>query len=238
MLHVEDGSYPVSLSVKRQWEFSRLHLVMRLIAAFGLYVVALPLMGVLFLLGPIITAVLAQRVGGDQFHARFHANYLTALQFLVSLNTYLLVATDAFPDWGVEGPAKVKVVPSGSPTAGSALVRIITVIPHIVALVVLGAIAIVASLLAMNAVLIDKTVPDFVWRFQVGFATWYARTFAYLYSMVEEYPPFGFEPPPPQRAGTQRDSSGARIATSVDSATRSAATRTPKRTTGRSDPSE
>ena len=200
MLDVENGPYPVGISAERQWEFARVHVVLRLVAAFVLYVVLPPLLGVLFLAGPIVTAVLAQRVNGDQFHERYHAPYLKALQFLVGLNAYLLVVTDSFPEWGVDGPAKVRVVPGGRPTAGSALVRVIMVIPHIIALVVLGALAIVASLLAMNAVLIDKTVPDILWRFQVGFVTWFARAFAYLYSMTEEYPPFDFEAPPPQRA--------------------------------------
>ncbi len=196
MLDVGDGRYPVGLSVTRQWEFARIHVVLRFIAAFVLYVVVPPLLVLLILVVPVVTAVLAQRADGERFHERYHANYLKVLQFLVGLNAYLLVVTDSFPEWGVEGPVKVEVRPTGSPTVGSALARIFMVIPHLIVIVLLSAFAGVASILAMIMVLLDNTVPDVLWRFQAGFVTWYARALAYLYSMVEEYPPFAFEAPP------------------------------------------
>ncbi len=90
----------------------------------------------------------------------------------------------------------VEVRPTGSPTVGSALARIFMVIPHLIVIVLLSAFAGVASILAMIMVLLDNTVPDVLWRFQAGLVTWYARALAYLYSMVEEYPPFAFETPP------------------------------------------
>jgi hypothetical protein len=198
MLDEAKRPYPVGLSVERQWEFARVHVVLRLVAAVVLYTVVPAVLGALIVLGPIVTAVLAHHAGGERFHARYRANYGHMLQFLTGINAYMFVVTDSFPEWGVTGPAKVEVQPSGQPTIGSALVRIVTVIPQVVALVALGAIAVVASLLAMIMVLLDHTVPDVLWRYQVGFVTWFARVFAYLYSMVEEYPPFAFEMPPPE----------------------------------------
>jgi hypothetical protein len=196
MSDAASGQYPVRVRMERQWEFARIHVLFRLLAAFVLYVVVSPVMGLLLVVGPVITALLANHARGDQFHERYQANYLKALQFIVDLNDYLLVTTDSFPEWGVKGPATVEVNPSGHPTFGSALLRIITVIPHMIVLALLGAVAGIFTLLAMVTVLLDASVPDVLWRFQTGFVNWYARALAYLYSMVEEYPPFQFEPAP------------------------------------------
>ena len=51
-------------------------------------------------------------------------------------------------------------------------------------------------LVALVAVLINRSVPDGVRNFQLGYLTWVARTLAYYLSIVEEYPPFLLERSP------------------------------------------
>ena len=88
---------------------------------------------------------------------------------------------------------------------GSALLRLILVIPHGVILAILWIAAGFAALVALFTILASGSVPYEIGRFQSVVLIWEARTLAYLVSMVEEYPPFRFEAQPDDSGGAATD---------------------------------
>ncbi len=145
---------------------------------------------IVFLAGPVVSAVLVAQRGGDEFHAGFGENYRKLVAFLVGIQAYLFLGTDQFPSWGEDGEVRYAYQASGTPTVGSALLRIIMVIPHAIALWVVGIVAFFGWIVGAVTVLASESVADGIWRFLMGMVAWEGRVLTYFLSMVEEYPPF------------------------------------------------
>jgi hypothetical protein len=75
-------------------------------------------------------------------------------------------------------------------------VRWILIIPHIVALTLLGMALGVVSFLAWWAILFTGRYPEGMWSFSTSVLRWNARVQAYTLCLRDEYPPFGDEPYP------------------------------------------
>jgi hypothetical protein len=73
------------------------------------------------------------------------------------------------------------------------LIRFILVIPHFIALAILGIAAAVVVLIAFFAVLFTAKWPEGLWRFAVGYMRWGLRVNAYFYLLTDEYPPFSLD---------------------------------------------
>lgn len=186
------AGYPVQVSVESPGRFQRVHVLLRI----GIWIVLGWLsnvgLGFVFLAGPVVTAVLVAQ-GGDGFHTRYGETYRKVVSFWTGLQGYLFFGTDTFPSWGQEGPVRYSYRPTGTPTVGSALLRLIMVIPHAIVLFVVGILAALAGLAALVTILVDESVPMGLWKFLMGVVAWQARVFSYFLSMVEEYPPFSLD---------------------------------------------
>jgi hypothetical protein len=82
---------------------------------------------------------------------------------------------------------------SGSPTVGSALLRIVLAIPSVIVLAVLALLGSIVWVIAVVLVLVTENYPDGLWRFLLGLVRWEAWLLAYLASLTDEYPPFTLE---------------------------------------------
>lgn len=186
------AGYPVQVSMESPRRFQRVHVLLRI----GIWIVLGWLsnvgLGFVFLAGPVVTAVLVAQ-GGDGFHTRYGETYRKVVSFWTGLQGYLFFGTDTFPSWGQEGPVRYSYRPTGTPTVGSALLRLIMVIPHAIVLFVVGILAALAGLAALVTILVDESVPMGLWKFLMGVVAWQARVFSYFLSMVEEYPPFSLD---------------------------------------------
>lgn len=186
------AGYPVQVSVESPGRFQRVHVALRI----GIWIVLGWLsnvgLGIIFLAGPVVTAVLVAQ-GAESFHSRYGERYRKVVAFWTGFQGYLFFGTDTFPTWDAEGPVRYSYRPTGTPTVGSALLRLIMVIPHAIVLIVVGLLAGLAGLLAVVTVLVDESVPAGVWKFLMGVVAWEARVFSYFLSMVEEYPPFSLD---------------------------------------------
>lgn len=186
------GGYPVGFSVDRPTRYRRVQILLRI----GLWVIIswLGNMGLsaLYVLAPIISAALIGQRGGASFLERYEGRYRKALGFWMGLNAFLWYATDSIPTWGEDGPSRFAVRTTGTPTVGSALLRLILVIPHVIVLGLLSVPAVIFAVLAFVTVLVNESVPGWVCNYQGAFLAWQARTLAYFVSLVEEYPPFAF----------------------------------------------
>ena len=92
--------------------------------------------------------------------------------------------------------ARFQVEPSGSPTVGSALLRIVSAIPSIMVLALLVLAGAIVWIVAAVLVLVDGSYPESLWRFLLGIVRWEACLLAYLVSLVHHYPPFTLETGP------------------------------------------
>ena len=190
------GGYPVQFSVDRPARYQRVQILLRIGVGIVLGFILNAAFGFFYFVGPVISAVLIAQRGGEAFQQRYGAFYRKLLSFCKGLSAYLLFACDSFPSWGEEGPARLQIRTTGTPTVGSALLRLLLAIPHFLILGLLGGVAMLLGFVALITVLVNESVPEPIQRFQVGFLTWSARTEAYFLSLVEEYPPFRLEMPP------------------------------------------
>jgi hypothetical protein len=76
------------------------------------------------------------------------------------------------------------------------LVKWLLAIPHYIVLLVLWIGAFFAILIAWFATLITGRYPRGLWDFVVGVTRWTTRVTAYVYLMVDPYPPFSLESDP------------------------------------------
>ena len=183
-------AYPVHVSAQKPERFQRIQVLLRLGIWFVLGWLSQIGLGILFFAGPIVSAALITQKGGSEFHKQHGETYTKVVRFLTQLQGYLLLGTDTIPSWDKPGPIRYSCTFTGEPTIGSALLRFILVIPHAIVLTLVGFGALVLALVAAIMVLINESVGNGIWKFQMGVVAWQARVLSYYLSLVDEYPPF------------------------------------------------
>jgi hypothetical protein len=103
--------------------------------------------------------------------------------------------TDRLPGGG-EKTVRFELERSGSPTVGSALLRILYAIPSLIVLAILGLVGAIVWVIAVVFILVNERYPEGFWRFLRALVRWEALL-AYLASLVDRYPPFRLETGPP-----------------------------------------
>lgn len=192
------GVYPVALEAARPERFERVQVALRLLVciALGALQQALGgLWGTLYLFLPIVAAILISRRGGTGFIAQDASWLVALLEWVIGLYAYLMFVTDRFPLDTRARPARLHVQSEGMPTIGSALVRLLTSLPHAFVLALLGLVCTLIGLIAAVAILISERYPEALWRFQRDVLAWTARMLAYHASLVTPYPPFSLSRP-------------------------------------------
>ncbi len=95
---------------------------------------------------------------------------------------------------------QLEIQPGGSPTIGSALLRIILAIPSAFVLGLLGIVSGIIWIIAAIIVLIQESYPAGMFDFQCAVLRWQARLIGYQTSLVEPYPPFAVDTGPEETA--------------------------------------
>ncbi len=179
-------SDPVVFDVDRPPAFRRAHVVLRLLLLVVISWIGHPF-GLLWIGLPVVAAILVSQKGGQRYVDEQGPAVTRALRWIVGVVAYLALLTDDVT--GGEG-LRLEVRRSGSPTVGSALLRILYAIPSMIVLAILGFAGAVVWVLAAVWVLVAERYPERFWRFLRGLVRWYARLLAYLASLVGDYPPF------------------------------------------------
>lgn len=187
-------SYPVSFDVDRPPEFRRVQVALRLALLIVISWIGHPF-GLLWLGLPLVAAILISRKGGQRYLEEDGAKLTGVLRWIVAVIAYLALLSDRLPGGG-EDTVRFEVERSGSPTVGSALLRILYAIPSLIVLAILGFVGAIVWLGALVLILINERYPEGFWRFLCGIVRWQARLFAYLASLVDRYPPFRLETGP------------------------------------------
>ncbi len=188
-------AYPVSFNIETPEEFDKAQVVLRVLIVIVLSVLQIGniVFGAAYLVLPVIAAVLVSQKGAEQYLAESETGATKWLRYLMGFYSYMALATDKLPTSAPEEVVDLQVRTSGTPTVGSALIRIILAIPHAFVLALLGIVLAFCWLVAAVAILIGGSYPSWAVSFINGYLRWNARLFAYMASLVDEYPPFSFQ---------------------------------------------
>ena len=184
-------TFPVTCDVERPPAFQRAHVFLRV----GVLVVIGWLghpWGLLWLGPPVVAAILIAQKGGQQYLDESGPAATRVLNWIVDLFAYLVLLTDELPGQR-EHPVGLRVERSGSPTVGSALLRLLYAIPSLIVFAILAFVGSIVWVVAAVFVLVDENYPESLWRYQLGLVRWEACVLAYLASLVDRYPPFTLE---------------------------------------------
>ncbi len=182
---------PVAFDLERPPVFQRAHVFLRLALLVVIGWIGHPL-GLLWLGLPVVAAILVSQKGGQGYLDEYGPTVTRALNWILDLVAYLALLTDQLPGRS-EHPVRFQVERSGSPTVGSALLRILFAIPSLIVLAILTFVGALVWVIAAVLVLVDENYPESMWRFLLGLVRWEACLLAYLASLVDRYPPFTLE---------------------------------------------
>ncbi|TMB98902.1 MAG: DUF4389 domain-containing protein [Chloroflexi bacterium] len=190
------ADYPVTFNVTRPEKFERPQVVLRVLVIVVLSMLAGAIgwvFGLVYLAVPVIAAILISQRGGDRYIAEQAPRVTNWLRWYLAIYSYVSILTDRFT---TEDPASVitfDIRPGGSPTVGSALLRLIYSIPSALAVALLGIIGAIIWIIAVISILINENYSQGLYDFQLGIMRWHARLLGYHASLVERYPPFALD---------------------------------------------
>ena len=98
--------------------------------------------------------------------------------------------TDALPEHEPLAPVLLAIAPPAPQSRLTVLVRLILVIPHAFALLVLEIVGLVLLVIGWFGALFTGRLPDFAADFLTGLLRWQARVYAYGMLLTDKYPPF------------------------------------------------
>ena len=153
----------VSFDLERPPAFQRSHVFLRVALLVVIGWIGHPF-GLLWLGVPVVAAILVAQKGGQRYVEEDGPWVTRVLSWVVALLAYLALVTDALPSRG-EQTVQFGIERSGSPTVGSALLRILYAIPSLLVLALLCVLGAVVWLLAVVLILVNERYPESVWRF-------------------------------------------------------------------------
>lgn len=195
------SDHPVHVEVSSPVRFERVQLVVRIALAIALGWIGITvgwLACVLYLALPLITAIIVSSTTRERFETDLGPRMWRALSWLLQLSAFMMLLVDRFPT-GENRPARIEIRFTGTPTTGSALMRLVTSIPSGFVLMLLWFVSSVLWVIGAVIVLVGARMPDWILGFQRGVLRWQARLVAYHASLVEQYPPFSLD------TGDERD---------------------------------
>ncbi|HEV3404922.1 MAG TPA: DUF4389 domain-containing protein, partial [Gaiellaceae bacterium] len=184
------ASYPVTFDLERPGKMSRAHVFLRIVILVLVSWIAGSGggLGLVYLGLPAAAAILISQKGGERYLVEDGERVTGWVAFIVGVVSYLALLTDELPGGG-RLPVRLEIVRSGSPTVGTALLRIVKAIPSALVLALIGFAGWIVSLIAAISILLKEDYPEGLWNFQRGIVRWEARLLGYLASLVEPYPP-------------------------------------------------
>jgi hypothetical protein len=191
-------AYPVTFNVTRPEKFERTQVVLRILVILALSLLGGIIgwsLGLVYLALPVLAAVLISQRGGARYLEDRGGPAMTLLQWYLALYTYLSMLADKFPS-EPEEIISFEVRTQGTPSVGSALLRLIYSIPSAIVLALLAIIAAFIWIVAVVSVLINESYSEGLYNLQLGIMRWHARLLGYHASLVDQYPPFALDTGP------------------------------------------
>ena len=180
--------YPVTFDIQRPERFDKTQVFLRAL----LWIIVDGIVSILYFAAPVLAAILISQQGGQRYIADAESGPTKWLRYLMGFYSYLALASDKLSAADPGEAVRLDVQANGTPTVGSALLRLILAIPHAIVLALLGFVFFFVWIIAAVSILFNATYPKWAADFIRGYLRWTARVYAYLGSLVEEYPPFSF----------------------------------------------
>ena len=193
--------YPVHYLVARPARFTRLQLLLRLLAFCLLGTVGLSFGAVFAVAYVALPAFAAARIaaeGGAAYVERDGRRVLAALRWLAAVSAWAGLITEEPPISSPEEAVTLEIDGRPLHTPSSALWRLVTGLPSAFALAVLGWLGVLVWMWAALTVLFKERVGDRASAYLVGLQRWSIRLLAYQASLVDEYPPFSLAETAPE----------------------------------------
>jgi hypothetical protein len=200
---VATGGYPIQVSYEPQASYSKLYAV-PIVGYVIRSVMLIPHFIALMVVGLVNMAIhLAAWVpvltSGQ--YPQWAFNWSTGLiRWTTRVSAYFFGLTDAYPPFSLTGddsyPVKVTFEYPANPGKLYAipvvglLIREVLLIPHLIALWVLGMVVNVLQLVLWIPVITSGQYPEIGWSVVGGLLRWYARIAGYFYGLTDQYPPF------------------------------------------------
>ena len=186
-----DVTYPVVFDLERPPAFQRAHVLLRVALLVVIGWVGHPL-GLLWIGIPVVAAILVAQKGGRRYLDESGPTVTRVLNWILDVTAYVALLTDRLPGPG-EHPVRFEVERSGVPMTGSAILRILSVIPSLIVFAFLTFVGSIVWVIAVVCVLVNERYPAGMWRFLRALLRWEACVLAYLASLVDRYPPFALQ---------------------------------------------
>ena len=115
-----------------------------------------------------------------------------------NVQAYVHLQTEPYPPFSGDAPypLRLSVAPEERHNRMTVAFRIFLAIPHFIVLIFLGIAQMLVTIVAWFAILFTGQYPEGMYGFSVGVSRWGARVTAYLYLLVDEYPPFSLAAAP------------------------------------------
>jgi hypothetical protein len=192
-------AYPVHYTVSRPERYTRLQLLVRLLASAALGVLGLSLgliVVAVYLVLPAFAAVRLTARGGEGYLREDGPRVVRLLAWLAAVYAWFALVTDALPVRDPDELVHVRVEPLGTPDATTTLWRLLVGLPSALVLAFLGCLGGVVWLWSALRVLLFEQVGDAAHAYLVGVQRWTIRLLAYQAALVDVYPPFSFDDAP------------------------------------------
>ena len=178
-------AYPVTFDISKPAKFTRPNVFVRIIGAIILSIVN----WLVIVLLPIYAAI---QISSQREKYLQNETVKGWLKSYVGLYAYVYLLTDEFD--GTKDPSfRFDVQPEGTPSVGSAILRWIMGIPHLLIISALTSVAGIIWIIGSIMILFQEDYPAGLYDFNRGVVRWVARYSAYHASLVQLYPPFAFD---------------------------------------------
>jgi hypothetical protein len=181
-------AHPVHVQIERTARPRRVHLVLRLVLLIGLGALgASRFSWVVYLALPALAAIVILQKGGEGYRTEVAPRAVPALRWLAGAYAYLWLLTDSFPTTR-PGPVDVRIDATATPTASSALLRLLTSIPALILVALLSVVGGLCWLVGAVSILVAEKLPAFIADFLALVLRVQIRFLAYHLSLVDAYP--------------------------------------------------
>lgn len=181
----------ITFSVEHPERQARIHVLIRLVllAAIGMLGTS-SIYWLLYLATPAVVALVVNQRGDDRYLAESSPDIVRFIRWLAAAYAYLWLLTDASPTSEAGGPVDLQVTISGTPTAGSALLRLLYSLPALLILAVISLVAGFLWIVGAVVILVRRRLPRAIAQFLSLTLRYQFRLIAYHLSIVERYPSF------------------------------------------------
>jgi hypothetical protein len=191
------SAYPVHYTIEAPPRFTRLQLLIRLLAFCVLGVCGLSF-GAVFMIGfvalPVVAAVRLSSRGTEQpsYVTEDGPRVIAALRWFAALGAWAALIAEHVPSHAPEETVRIDIDATAHPTPGGALFRLVSGLPSALVLAMLCWIGMFVWLWAAFSILLTEQVGAGAFNYLVGVQRWSIRLLAYQAALVDEYPPFSF----------------------------------------------